>query len=168
METNYDYEGITKKEHDEITKDKSRPLTEAPIDRLNHDPSFVVGKDKLESRTYRPATEDELEAYRISKAEFDLGSELGKLHHPGMHDPLQGSETFGRVIQSFPEENIYILDGKYGEYVTDGKIRVKLPINPEWENSNRGNSKFGETLTLDDCKILLEKGYLKLEKASSN
>lgn len=50
-----------------------------------------------------------------------------------------------RVIHDFPEENIQVLNGRYGPYVTDGKVNATIPKNVEPKG-----------LKLKDCQKILQ------------
>jgi DNA topoisomerase-1 len=50
-----------------------------------------------------------------------------------------------RIIQDFAEEGIQVLNGRYGPYVTDGSRNGKIP-----------KDRDPKTLTLDECKTILE------------
>jgi DNA topoisomerase-1 len=50
-----------------------------------------------------------------------------------------------RIIREFPEAGIQVLNGRYGPYITDGKKNGKVP-----------KDRDPQSLTLDDCKVILE------------
>jgi DNA topoisomerase-1 len=50
-----------------------------------------------------------------------------------------------RIIATFPEAGIQVLNGRYGPYVTDGKKNAKIP-----------KDRDPKSLTLEDCRQLIE------------
>jgi DNA topoisomerase-1 len=52
-----------------------------------------------------------------------------------------------RIIREFPDSDIRVLNGRYGPYITDGKKNGKIP-----------KERDPKTLTLEECKALLEAG----------
>lgn len=58
---------------------------------------------------------------------------------------LKQEADANRIIATFPEAGIQVLNGRYGPYVTDGKKNAKIPKDRE-----------PKSLTLEDCKQLIE------------
>ena len=58
---------------------------------------------------------------------------------------LKKEADANRIIASFPEAGIQVLNGRFGPYVTDGKKNAKIPKDRE-----------PKTLTLEECRALIE------------
>ena len=55
-----------------------------------------------------------------------------------------------KIIRSFPDSDVQVLNGRYGPYITDGKKNARIPKDKEPGN-----------LTLDECRALIEKAPAK-------
>jgi DNA topoisomerase-1 len=58
---------------------------------------------------------------------------------------LKQEADAARLINSFPEAGITVLNGRYGPYVTDGKKNAKIP-----------KDRDPKSLTLEECKVMIE------------
>ncbi len=59
-----------------------------------------------------------------------------------------------RIIQDFTDEGIQVLNGRYGPYITDGSRNGKIP-----------KDRDPKTLTLDECKRILESAPVRARSA---
>ncbi len=71
-------------------------------------------------------------------------------------------EDANKIIKVFEEQNIQILNGRYGPYITDGNKNVKVPKNQE-----------PTALTLEECEKMIteapeKKGWRRGKKAAPN
>jgi len=58
---------------------------------------------------------------------------------------LKKEADANRIIAAYPDDGIQVLNGRYGPYITDGKKNAKIP-----------KDRDPKTLTLDECKALIE------------
>ncbi len=59
-----------------------------------------------------------------------------------------------RILRTFPDSNIQILNGRFGPYITDGQKNVRTPKGRE-----------PESLSLDECEILIREAPEKKKRA---
>ena len=99
-----------------------------PIQVLNgpYGPYIKYGNNNLSLNDENPLEIDEARAIEIIKE--------------------RGGENAKKAIQEFKDEDIKVLKGRYGPYVTNGSKNVKIP-----------KDKDPATLTLAECKELLAK-----------
>ena len=55
-----------------------------------------------------------------------------------------------KIIKTFPDSDIQILNGRYGPYINEGKVNARIP-----------KGKEPSELTLDECKELIAKAPKK-------